>query len=189
MQNNCTPFASIRPRGSYSRHLVTTACAYQLEVNPSNQGVSLSKQMTTSYNKPVDPVISKQSQQAVCRTHVSDAVGFSGRVIPGALLSEGMNSAKKSSGDVSVDKDSWMSRGVSRECSRLHSRSRRSLFTPMRVAQGPADKTHLMRLRRTKGIGLLTMKRFCITDDWTHFQCTPPARRAMDRNYYIPGGC
>ena len=53
------------------------------------------------------------------------------------------------------------------EWSRLHNRSRRSLFTPMSLAQGPAEKTHLMRLRRTKGIGLLTMRRLCITVDWT----------------------
>ena len=38
---------------------------------------------------------------------------------------------------------------------------------PMRVARGPDEKTHRMRLRRTQGIGLLTMKRFRITDGWT----------------------
>ena len=34
-----------------------------------------------------------------------------------------------------------------------------------------------MRLRRTKGIGLLSMKRFCITDDWTQ---TLNAHRLLD---------
>ena len=81
------------------------------------------------------------------------------------------------SGDIGVDKESWLSRGLGGEWSRLHNRSRRSLFTPTRVAQGPAEKTHLMRLRRTKGIGLSTMKRFCITDDWTQ---TSNAHRLFD---------
>ena len=34
-----------------------------------------------------------------------------------------------------------------------------------------------MRLRRTKGIGLLTTKRMCITDDWTQ---TSDAHRLLD---------
>ena len=79
--------------------------------------------------------------------------------------------------DIGVDKDSWLSRGIGGEWSRLHNRSRRSFFTPMRLAQRPAENTHLMRLRRTKGIGLLTMKRFCITDDWTQ---TSNAHRLLD---------
>ena len=77
--------------------------------------MNLSKQTTTSYNKLVDPVISKQCQQAVCRTHVSDAGGLPGRAISGASSSEGMNSAEKSPGDVGVDKDSGLSRGVGGE--------------------------------------------------------------------------
>ena len=36
-----------------------------LGVHPSNQGVNLSKQMTISYNKPVDPVISKPPYRTV----------------------------------------------------------------------------------------------------------------------------
>ena len=100
--------------------------------------MNLSNQLRPNLtNKPVDPVISSQSRQAVCGTNV----------------------------DIDVDKDSWSSGGVGGEWSRLHNRSRRSLFTPMRVAQGPADKTHRMRLRGTKGTCLLTMKCCCITGD------------------------
>ena len=35
-----------------------------------------------------------------------------------------------------------------------------------------------MRLRRTNGIGLLTMKRLCTTDDWTQ---TSNAHRLLDK--------
>ena len=65
------------------------------------------------------------------------------------------------------EKDAWTSRGEDGKWQRQHLRVRRSLFAPLRVAQGPDSSVHLMRVRATKGVNLITMKSFSIVDNWT----------------------
>ena len=83
--------------------------------------------------------------------------------VPDPELQEGLkNGAAKYS-----EKDVWSSRGQDGVWHRQHLRVRRSLFTPLRVAQGPDAGVHLMRVRTTKGINLVTMQPFTLVDDWT----------------------
>ena len=65
------------------------------------------------------------------------------------------------------EKDLWASRGTDGVWHRQHKRVRRSLFTPLRVAQGPDSGVHLVRLRTTKGMNLVDYRPFTIVDDWT----------------------
>ena len=66
-----------------------------------------------------------------------------------------------------ADRDAWSLRGESGVWQREHRRSRRSLFTPFRVAAGPSSNAHFIRLRKTSGIDLSSMRKFEIVDDWT----------------------
>ena len=65
------------------------------------------------------------------------------------------------------DKDAWTSRGLGGSWNRQHRRARRSLFTPLRVAQGPDSGVHLMRIRTTNGVNLMNLQKFTVVDDWT----------------------
>ena len=46
--------------------------------------------------------------------------------------------------------DVWISSGLSGVWTREHRKPRRSLFTPMRVARGPAANTHFLKIRETQ---------------------------------------
>ena len=86
---------------------------------------------TTSYNKPVEPVISNHSQPA--------ARDSGPRCIARPLLSREQRGATDRDGthfEVGVDKDSCRSRRAGGEWSRLHNRSRRSFFHTDEVCVG-----------------------------------------------------
>ena len=61
--------------------------------------------------------------------------------------------------------DAWKSRGANGEWARLHATPRRSLFTPCRVARGPAHPDCLRTRRVTEGVDIEGNK-FRIDDHW-----------------------
>ena len=61
--------------------------------------------------------------------------------------------------------DAWKSRGANGEWTRLHATPRRSLFTPCRVARGPAHPDCLRTRRVTEGVDIQG-NRFRIDDNW-----------------------
>ena len=61
--------------------------------------------------------------------------------------------------------DKWSSRGAEGEWTRIHSTPRRSLFTPCRVARGPAHPDKLESTRVTVGINSKGEK-FEVRDNW-----------------------
>ena len=63
-----------------------------------------------------------------------------------------------------ADRAGWSSRGETGVWQREHRWARRALFNPFRVAAGPANGTHLIRLRKTSGVDLSSMKKFEIID-------------------------
>ena len=85
---------------------------------------------------------------------VSSNIGgpWSGRAGPAKGLSE---------------EDVWSSRGDDGIWRRAHRRTRQALFTPMRVAQGPAIDARLVRIRRTTGVDISTLRNVENIDDWT----------------------
>ena len=50
---------------------------------------------------------------------------------------------------------------------REHRKVRRSLFTPMRIANGPKSDTHFLKIRETRAVNAITMRTFRVVDDWT----------------------
>jgi hypothetical protein len=63
--------------------------------------------------------------------------------------------------------DSWSREGAGGRWTRIHRSARRALFTPFKVAGGPAAKTPLKRIRITRGKYLATGRTFKVIDDWT----------------------
>ena len=63
--------------------------------------------------------------------------------------------------------DSWTKQGQGGRWTRAHRSARRALFTPYKVAGGPAKKDSLKRLRITRGRYFSSGKTFKIIDDWT----------------------
>ena len=63
--------------------------------------------------------------------------------------------------------DSWTKQGQGGRWTRAHRSARRALFTPYKVAGGPAKKDGLKRLRITRGRYFSSGKTFKIIDDWT----------------------
>ncbi len=61
-------------------------------------------------------------------------------------------------------KDHWQEDGE--QCTRIHSRPRRTLFTPLRVAGAPPGKA-LTPVRTTQGVYLDDGEKFTRTDSWT----------------------
>ena len=61
--------------------------------------------------------------------------------------------------------DAWKSRGADGEWTRLHVTPQRLLFTPCRVARGPAHLDCLRTRRVTEGVDI-EGNRFRINDDW-----------------------
>ncbi len=60
--------------------------------------------------------------------------------------------------------DTWLEDG--RNCMRIHTRPRRTLFTPLRVAGAPPGRA-LTPVRTTQGVYLDTGEEFVRTDSWT----------------------
>ncbi len=65
---------------------------------------------------------------------------------------------------VSAVKDHWQEDGE--QCTRIHSRPRRMLFTPLRVAGAPPGMA-LTPVRATQGVYLDDGEKFTRTDSWT----------------------
>ena len=63
--------------------------------------------------------------------------------------------------------DSWTKQGQGGRWTRAHRSARRALFTPYKVAGGPAKKDGLKKLRVTRGRYFSSGKTFKIIDDWT----------------------
>ena len=63
--------------------------------------------------------------------------------------------------------DSWIESGCSGRWRRIHRTPRRALFTPFRVAGGPAPETEMNKRRVTKGRFIGSKEEFEITDDFT----------------------
>ena len=71
------------------------------------------------------------------------------------------------SGLLSSNKDVWSSRGCNGVWKREHRGSRRALFTPCRVARGPCADKQLIKIRKTSGVDINSMRQFKVIDDWT----------------------
>ena len=65
------------------------------------------------------------------------------------------------------NRDSWSASGEEGRWCREHKQPRRSLFTPMRVSQGPRKDAQLLKIRQTRGVRLDTLESFTVADDWT----------------------
>ena len=64
-------------------------------------------------------------------------------------------------------RDAWPCRGDKGIWRREHRKSRTALFTPLRVAQGPARDTQLLKIRVTRGVRVDNGQTFSVSDDWT----------------------
>ena len=73
--------------------------------------------------------------------------------------------------------DHWSSRGANGMWTRVHSKPRSALFTPCRVARGPARPDLLDGYRVTKGIAA-NGEKFEIRDDWRDGR---KSHRALDK--------
>ena len=72
------------------------------------------------------------------------------------------------------NRDRWCCLGVGGIWKREHLKTRRVLFTPMRVSQGPPEDAHMSRIRITKGVNVETMETFSAADDWTQSENAHP---------------
>ena len=75
-------------------------------------------------------------------------------------------SLKQKSSAADREVDSWTSAGSQGSWIRCHRTSRRSLFTPYKVAGGPDRDVRLKRYRVTTGTYVRSGKSFKVTDDW-----------------------
>ena len=64
-------------------------------------------------------------------------------------------------------RDRWCCSGDKGLWRREHRKARTSLFTPLRVALGPSQDAHLLKIRVTRGVRVADMQSFSISDDWT----------------------
>ena len=82
--------------------------------------------------------------------------------------------------------DWWISRGAHHRWVRQHSTSRRSLFTPCRVARGPAHPDELSAVRKTEGV-FADGEKFLIVDNWRDIGCSPCSAAGLVGGDHIRG--
>ena len=64
-------------------------------------------------------------------------------------------------------RDIWSCSGDDGIWRREHRKSRTTLFTPLRVSQGPTRDAQLLKIRVTRGVRVDNGQTFSVSDDWT----------------------